>query len=89
MADEIMTLYDEDGNGINFEFLDYIELKDQKYVALLPLEGDPNQQEVLFLQVIEAKDGSQDFSVVESKKLADRLYRQFKEDHKDEFEFRD
>ena len=88
MNENLITLYDEDGNEVPFEFLDYIEYDHCKYVALLPLEGDLDNAEVLILQLVESEDGEQDFDIIEDQKL-DTLYRQFQEDHKDEFTFRD
>ncbi len=90
MNDNLIILYDEDDNEVPFEFLDYIEHDHCNYVALLPLAGDLDQNaEVLILQVVEDEDGSQDFDIVEDPKLLDRLYRQFQEEHRDEFTFRD
>ena len=89
MNENLITLYDEDGNEVPFEFLDYIEYDHCKYVALLPLEGDLDNAEVLILQLVEREDGAQDFDIIEVQKLLDKLYRQFQEDHKDEFTFRD
>lgn len=91
MKDEnLIVLYDEDGNEVPFEFLDYIEYDHCKYVALLPLAGDLENAEVLILQLVEDEStGEQDFDIVEDTKLLNKLYKQFQEDHKDEFNFRD
>lgn len=90
MNENLIILYDEDGNEVPFEFLDYLEYDHCNYVALLPLAGDlEHNAEVLILQVVEDEDGSQDFDVVEDRKLLDELYRQFREQHRDEFTFRD
>lgn len=88
--DSTIILYDEDGNEVPFEFLDYIEYNHCKYVALLPLEGDLENAEVLILQLVEDDStGEQDFDIVEDTKLLNKLYKQFQEDHKDEYNFRD
>ncbi len=87
--ENLIILFDEDGNEVPFEFLDYIEDNNCKYVALLPLEGDLDNAEVLILQVVESENGEQDFDIIESPKLLNKLYRKFQEDHKDEFNFRD
>lgn len=89
MADDIMTLYDEDENPIKFQFLDYIEYDHAKYVALLPLEGAAANSEVLIMQVVEDEKGNQDFDLLTDKKLIRKLYNQFKRDHKEEYDFRD
>ena len=36
--DNIIVLNDEDGNDVEFEFLDLIELDSEQYVVLLPVE---------------------------------------------------
>ena len=36
--DNRIILNDEDGNEIEFEFLDVVEVDDQEYVVLLPVE---------------------------------------------------
>ena len=38
--DELFTLTDEDGNEIKFEFLDLIELENENYVVLYPVDND-------------------------------------------------
>ena len=47
--DNIITLNDEDGNEVDFEFLDLIEYEGNDYVVLLPVEEDSD--EVVILQV--------------------------------------
>ena len=38
--DNILTLNDEDGNEVEFEFLDLIEYEGEEYVILLPVEDE-------------------------------------------------
>lgn len=50
MNENLIILYDEDGNEVPFEFLDYLEYDHCDYVALLPLAGDlEHNAEVLIL----------------------------------------
>ena len=35
--DNIVVLNDEEGNEVQFEFLDLVELDDEEYVVLLPV----------------------------------------------------
>ena len=49
--EELFTLTDEDGNEIKFEFLDLIELENENYVVLYPIEN--NNDEVVILRVQE------------------------------------
>ena len=41
--DNIIILNDEDGNEVQFEFLDLIELDGEEYVVLLPVEDDEEE----------------------------------------------
>ena len=38
--DNIIVLNDDEGNDVQFEFLDLIEYEDEEYVVLLPVEED-------------------------------------------------
>ena len=38
--DNIIELNDEEGNVVQFEFLDLVELDGEEYVVLLPVVGD-------------------------------------------------
>ncbi len=81
--DDILYLYDEDGNEIPFEFLDEIIYQDNQYVALRPMEG-ASTDEVLILLV----EGDS-FSLVENQKTIDAVYKQFQSAHKADYDFRD
>ena len=41
--EELFTLTDEDGNEIKFEFLDLIELENENYVVLYPIENNNDE----------------------------------------------
>ena len=52
--DNVITLKDEEGNDVNFEFLDLIEYEGEEYVILLPMqevEEDAEPDEVVILQI--------------------------------------
>ena len=51
--DELFTLTDEDGNEIKFEFLDLIELENENYVVLYPVDID--NEDVVILRVQETE----------------------------------
>ena len=94
MADnreDVIILYDEDGNDIPFRFLDELEQNGERYVALCPEdEMDTDGAEVLFFQIQTDKEsGDEILAIVESPKLLDQLFRLFRDAHKDEFNFRD
>ena len=49
----IIVLNDEDGKEVKFEFLDLVELDNEEYVVLLPVEaeGEDSDGEVVILKV--------------------------------------
>ena len=38
--EDFVTLTDENGNDVEFEFLDYVKYKNEEYVVLLPVESE-------------------------------------------------
>ena len=38
----ILTLSDENGNDVDFEYLDCIDYQDKEYLVLMPAEEDSN-----------------------------------------------
>ena len=84
--DELFTLTDEDGNEIKFEFLDLIELENENYVVLYPVDND--NEEVVILRVQET-EGDQDEYLSVDEKTLQTVYAIFKEKFKDDFDFVD
>ena len=84
--EELFTLTDEDGNEIKFEFLDLIELENENYVVLYPIENEAD--EVVILKVQET-EGEQDEYLSVDEKTLQAVYAIFKEKFKDEFNFID
>lgn len=66
---DILSLTDEEDNEYNFEVLDRIETDDGRYVALLPVYDDPQEQledsgELVILKVFE-EDGEEYLEQIE------------------------
>jgi uncharacterized protein YrzB (UPF0473 family) len=91
--DNIVVLNDEDGNEVNFEFLDLIELENEEYVVLLPVtsEGEEDEGEVVILKVEDTDEESDEESYVsvEDETVLNKVFEIFKEKFKDEFNFVD
>ena len=91
--DNIMILNDEDGNEVQFEFLDSVELEDEEYVVLLPVtdEGEEDEGEVVILKLEDTDDDSEGESYVgvEDEEILNKVFTIFKEKYKDEFNFVD
>ena len=87
----IVTLKDEDGNDIQFEFLDFIEYNDDNFVVLLPLDEDSeDSDEVVILKVdkdAETDDEDEAYVTVDDEEVLNEVFEIFKEKFKDEFDF--
>lgn len=84
--EDLFILNDADGNEIKFEFLDLIELEDENYVVLYPVENDA--EEVVILRVQET-EGDQDEYLSVDEKTLQAVYAIFKEKFKDVYDFQD
>ncbi len=92
LEDNIIVLNDENGEETRFEFLDLIELDNEEYVVLLPVEAtEEGPGEVVILKVEDTDDGSEEESYVsvESEETLNRVFEIFKDKFKDEFDFVD
>ena len=91
--DNIVVLNDEEGNEVQFEFLDLVELDDEEYVVLLPVtdEGEEDEGEVVILKLEDTDDDSEEESYVgvEDEEILNKVFEMFKEKYKDEFNFVD
>lgn len=89
--DNIIVLNDEDGNEVNFEFLDLVELDGEEYVILLPTDEDENEPgEVVILQVEDTdSEEEESYISVEDEEILNKVFEMFKEKFKDEFDFID
>lgn len=89
--DNIIVLNDEDGNEVNFEFLDLVELDGEEYVVLLPTdENEDEPGEVVILQVEDTdSEDEESYISVEDEDVLNKVFEMFKEKFKDEFDFID
>ncbi len=91
--DNIIQLYDEEGNEVNFEFLDLVELDDEQYVVLLPIteEGEEEEGEVVILKLEDSEEDEEKESYVsiDDEEILNKVFEIFKEKFKDDFDFVD
>ena len=92
--DNIVVLNDEEGNEVQFEFLDLVELDDEEYVVLLPVsdEGEEDEGEVVILKVEDNDDEDSDeesYVSIEDEEILNKVFEIFKEKFKDDFDFVD
>ena len=88
--DNIIVLNDENGNEIEFEFLDLIEYEGEEYVVLLPNDEEDDAGEVVILK-LEDTDSEEEESYVsvDDEEVLQNVFEIFKEKFKDEFNFID
>lgn len=90
-VDNIVILNDEEGNEVQFEFLDLIEYNEEEYVILLPVEYEISEEpgEVVILKVESTSEDEESYVSVEDEEVLNNVFEIFKEKFKDEFNFTD
>lgn len=85
--DNTVVLTDEDGNDVEFEFLDVVQVDGKDYVILLPVEEMENGEVVIFR--IEGTDEEESYVGLEDEAEAEKVFQAFKEKAKDDYNFAD
>ena len=79
----ILTLTDENGQDVNFEYLDCIEYNGTEYLVLMP-EGEDG---IVILEVEPVDEDNENYLAVEDEAILDAVYEIFKEKFKDVLTF--
>lgn len=88
--DNIIVLNDEEGNEVEFEFLDLIEFEGEEYVVLLPVEESEDAGEVVILKLEDTESEDEESYVsVDDEDVLNKVFEIFKEKFKDDFNFVD
>ena len=85
--DNIVTLLDENGGEVEYEFLDFIDYEDAKYAVLLPVEEQPGEEGMVAIMRVREEDGEEYLECVEDDDLLDAVFAIFMENNADEFDF--
>ena len=83
----ILTLTDENGADVEFEYLDCIELEGTEYLVLLPVDED--SAEIVILEVEPMDEENENYLAVTDEAKLDAVYAIFKEKFQDVLEFED
>ena len=81
----ILTLTDENGEEMDFEYLDCIEYQGKEYLVLMPTESN----DIVILEVQPVDEENENYLAVESEEILDAVYGIFKERYKDVLQFED
>ena len=85
--DSLITLTDENGQEITFEYLDCIEYSGKEYLVLLPADEDDTQ--IVILEVEPVDEENENYLAVEDEATLDAVYAIFKDRYKDVLTFAD
>ena len=77
----VLTLTDENGADIDFEYLDCIEYQGKEYLVLLP--ADVAETEIVILEVEPVDEENENYLSVENESILNAVYGIFKERYKD------
>ena len=83
----ILTLTDENGEDMDFEYLDCIEYEGKEYLVLMPAEEDSN--EIVILEVEPVDEENENYLAVEDEAVLDAVYTIFKDRFMDVLTFED
>ena len=83
----ILTLTDENGADIDFEYLDCIEYQGKEYLVLMPMEEDSN--EIVILEVEPVDEETENYLAVTDEDVLNAVYAIFKERYADVLSFED
>ena len=81
----ILTLTDENGADVEFEYLDCIEYQGKEYLILLPVAEE--EPEIVILEVEPVDEENENYLSVQDEAILNAVYGIFKEKYKDVLTF--
>ena len=83
----ILMLTDENGEDVEFEYLDCIEYEGKEYLVLMP--ADEDSSEIVILEVEPVDEENENYLSVSDENVLNAVYDIFKERYKDVLDFAD
>ena len=83
----ILTLTDENGADVDFEYLDCIEYDGKEYLVLMP--ADELSTEIVILEVEPVDEETENYLSIQDENILNAVYAIFKEKYKDILTFED
>ena len=77
----ILTLTDEDGNDVDFEYMDCIEYEGKEYLILMPAEEESD--EVVILEIEPVDEETENYLSVDDEAVLNAVFGIFKEKYQD------
>ena len=82
---EILTLTDENGQDVEFEYLDCLDYEDKEYLILLPV--DEEEAQIVILEIEPVDEEHENYLAVTNEDTLTAVYGIFKEKYKDVLTF--
>ncbi len=86
--ESLLTLTDENGEDVTFEYLDCIEYGGKEYLVLMPTEEEEEGQ-IVILEIQSVDEENENYVPVDSEETLDAVYAIFKDHFKDILTFAD
>ena len=83
----ILTLTDENGEEVEFEYLDSVDYEGKEYLVLMP--ADEISTEIVILEVEPVDEETENYLSVQDEAILNAVYGIFKERYKDVLTFED
>ena len=77
----VLTLTDENGNDVDFEYMDCVEYEGKEYLVLMPMEEDSD--EIVILEIEPVDEETENYLAVSDEAVLNAVYAIFKERYAD------
>ena len=81
----ILTLTDENGNDVDFEYMDCIEYEGKEYLVLMPVEDESG--EIVILEIEPVDEENENYLSVDDEAVLNAVFGIFKEKYADVLTF--
>ncbi|MGI5959903.1 MAG: DUF1292 domain-containing protein [Massiliimalia sp.] len=82
-----ITLTDDDGSEISFEYIDSLVYEDKEYVALLPCQDEDDELVILQVEPDPDNEEYEQYLSVDDEDLLERVFDEFKKRLSEQFDF--
>jgi hypothetical protein len=81
----LITLEDENGQEVEFEFLDVIEFEGTEYIVLI--ENDEDADEVVILQIHQIDEDTEEYVSIDDEDTLNKVFELFKKKYEGDINF--
>lgn len=81
----LITLTDDEGNEVEFEFLDVIEYDGDEYIVLI--ENDEDADEVVILKINAIDEETEEYVSIDDEEILQTVFEMFKKKYEGDINF--